>query len=177
MIAHIIGCGPSGQHWNGVGFSIGVNDCFKFGQTTDYLVVVNSLDNYPERKKIVEESRPRKKLLGLESWCRHPNYEHIAYMNKWRGKIERGNLYKSKTSPFIAVTMAYSFGYDKIVLWGVDFVDHPNVNGAKLSAEVQNYLSLQIALQKKGCSMYLGATAEFTNEGVLKDQIPNFRIV
>jgi len=174
MICHIIGCGESGKYWDGNGFSIGVNDCFKFGHHPDILIVVNNMRRFQERKKIIDATRPRVKLYGLGSWSNHPNYQHIDYMNIWKGDLKKGKLYKSKTSPFIAVTMAYSLGYDKIVLWGVDFVNHRIVKGSKLKSEVSNFESLQKALLKNGASMYLGGTNEFTNQGALKDALPNF---
>lgn len=176
MIASIIGCGPSGKYWNGEGFSIGVNDAFKWGNPTDILIVVNSLDNYPDRKQIVMESRP-KQLLALGTWSSHPSYKHIPYMNQWKGVLEKGKLYKSKTSPFIAVTLAYSMGYDKIVLYGVDFIGHPIVKGSKLRGEITAYESLQKALIKNGASMYLGGTDEHENDGVFKDLLPSFKWV
>lgn len=95
-------------------------------------------------------------------------------MNMWKGDLQKGKLYKSKTSPFIAVTMAYSLGYDKIVLWGVDFINHRIVKGSKLKSEVANFESLQKALVKNEASMYLGGTNEFTNQGALKEVLPNF---
>lgn len=174
MICHIVACGESGKYWNGKGFSIGVNDCFKFGYQTDILIVVNSFDKYPDRKKIIQSSIPREKLYALGTWSGHPKYEHIRYMNAWKGKLDKGKLYKSKTSPFIAVTMAFGLGYDKIVLWGVDFISHPVVKGQRLNEEVRNFESLQSALLKQGASMYLGGTEDFVNQGALRDLIPNF---
>lgn len=177
MICHIVACGPSGAHWNGEGYSIGVNDCAKWGHKVDNLIVVNSLNSFPARKKIVEDTRPREKLFGISCWCHHPSYQHIGYMNAWRGRLEKGKIYKSISSPFIAVTMAYRMGYDKIILWGVDFINHQSIWGSKADREVLKYADLQRALRAKGASMYLGATADFTNEGALKDVLPNFRVL
>lgn len=177
MICNIVACGPSGKYWDGNGYSIGVNDCRKWGYEVDVLLVVNSLDKYPDRKKIVADSSPREKLLALGMWCSHPKYERIPFMHPFRGTLEKGNLYKSTTSPFIAVTLAYSLGYNMIVLWGVDFDNHPVVKGHRLNSEVEMYGKLQIALRKDGCSMYLGCMDEYENEGALSGIIPNFRWV
>lgn len=177
MICHIVACGTSGRHWNGQGFAIGVNDCLKYGQNVDILLIVNSLNSFPDRKKIVEETRPRLSLMGIGCWNDHPNYTPVPYMNSWNGRIEKGKIYKSKTSPFIAATLAFKLGYDKIVLWGVDLIDHPIVKGWKKDNEVRNFVSLHKALQKRGASLYLGATEDFTNEGALSLYLPNFRIL
>lgn len=177
MICHIIGCGPSGVHWNGQGFSIGVNDCLKFGHNVDILLIVNSLNATPDRKKIVEDTRPRENLFGISCWNQHPNYVPVPFMNAWNGRLEKGKIYKSKSSPFIAVTMAAAKGYDKIVLWGVDMTDHPIIKGSKLDREVANFISLRDALIRKGASLYLGATQEFTNQGALSAHLPNFRML
>lgn len=174
MICNIVACGPSGKYWDGKGYSIGVNDCRKWGHEVDILLIVNSLDKYPERKKIVQDSRPREKLLGLGMWNGHPKYEPVPYMNKWRGTLEHGKIYKSSSSPFIAATIAYNLGYDKIVLWGVDMNDHPIIKGPRLASEIGVFASLQNELLKKGCSMYLGQVEGFENTGALAGLIPGF---
>lgn len=174
MIANIVACGPSGAQWDGRGFSIGVNDCRKWGYDVDILIVVNSLDKYPDRKKIVQDSRPRQELLGLGMWSSHPCYKRIGYMNQWKGKLEKGKLYKSKSSPFIAATLAYSLGYDKIVLWGVDFEKHPFIHSERLSVEVANFASLQKELERNGASMYVGQAEGFEYDGALADVLPRW---
>lgn len=174
MICNVVACGPSGKYWNGKGYSIGVNDCRKWGHEVDILICINSLSKYPDRKQIVMDSRPREKFLAMGgSWSTHPCYERIAYMNHWRGKLEK-KLYRSISSPFVAVTLAYSLGYDKIILWGVDMTDHPIIKGQKQRSEVEKFVSLQNELLKKGCSMYLGQTEGFENTGALAGLIPGF---
>jgi hypothetical protein len=55
----ILGCGESGQYWDGIGDSIGVNDCWKFGHPTDYLMVLDPPGRFTEdRRKIIRESKP-----------------------------------------------------------------------------------------------------------------------
>jgi hypothetical protein len=126
MTCHIIGLGPTAKHWNREGFSIGVNDCFR-NHHTDLLVVVNVFKDF-NRTKIVQDSRPKQLLSYLAFWASHPCYKFIGHFNPWKGKLRRGELYYSNNSPFLAASYAFNLGYDDIVLWGVDFTDHPVIN-------------------------------------------------
>lgn len=171
---------PIGQYWNGEEFSIGVNDCKKWGYEVDILFIGDSLNEYPDRKKVVEDSRPRQFLLGHEAWwSTHPSYKPmpcvycIPHGTPWRG-LEKAKLYQRYSSPLIAVTLAYSMGYDEIVLWGIDFANHPFLRGHRLKQEVVMYMFVQNELLKDKCSMYLGEVEGFTNNGALGGLIPNF---
>jgi hypothetical protein len=168
MIASIIGCGQTAQLWNGEGYSIGVNDCWKYGIITDRLIVVNSLNKWPERRKVVLNSTPKDGLYSMISnFVHHPNYKHIGSMQRWKGNYKPGILYNSITSPFISLSMAHNIGYKEIVLWGVDLVDHPNVKGYSLNREVMQFDTFCKSLLKEGTKVYLGS--EF---GALKEILP-----
>lgn len=196
MIAHIIGCGDSGSRWPGTGFSIGVNDCWKFGKETSALLLVNSLLQFPERRKIVDEARPRHGLYTNQPTFRnHPCYKPLTarpvcvpIKENQKGRLEhyggradkiyQGRLYMTGTSsPIIAVSIAWGMGFDKIILWGVDFVDHRSIFGKKKDREVSKYADFNRALNRQGASMYLGATETFNNTGSLAGLIPNFKYV
>lgn len=171
MICSIIGCGITAKLWNGEGYSIGVNDCWKYGLITDRLIVVNSLNKWQDRRKVVLDSTPKDGLYSMiANFNHHPNYKHIGPMQRFRPNrfgIKPGVLYYSSTSPFIALSMAHNLGYKEIVLWGVDLVDHPNVKDNSLRREIQQFDSFCKALLKEGTNVYLGS--EF---GALKDYLP-----
>jgi hypothetical protein len=186
MIAHIIGCGDSGKHWPGTGFSIGVNDCWKFGKETSCLLIVNNFHQYPERKEIIWNSTPKHGFYtNMPGFATHPNYKPLIIPRErplipFTGRttrVQKGYLYKSITSPIIAVSLAWSMGFDKMVLWGVDFVNHNSVNGKKADREVSKYVEFNRALNKQGAGMYLGATDTFNNTGAFAGLLPNFKYV
>jgi hypothetical protein len=170
MICNIIGCGPTAKHWNLEGFSIGVNDCFRF-HPTDYLIVVNTFKEY-QRTKIVQESRPKHLFSYLSFWASHPCYKYIGDFNPWRGKLTKGVLYYSNNSTFMAASMAFNMGYDEIVLWGVDFTGHVNINHEKkinddgpstLDKAFNDFHSFQEELLKQKASLYLGHKGSLLN--------------
>jgi hypothetical protein len=170
MTCHIIGLGPTAKHWNREGFSIGVNDCFR-NHPTDLLVVVNTFKDY-NRTKIVQDSRPKALLSYLAFWASHPCYKFIGHFNPWKGKLRRGELYYSNNSPFMAASYAFNLGYDDIVLWGVDFTDHPVINDRNrvndngpttLQKTLNDWESFTEELSKQNCRVYLGIKGSLLN--------------
>lgn len=168
MICSIIGCGPSANNWKGEGYSIGVNDCWAKGLITDRLIVVNGFRKYPDRLKVIQNSTPKDGLYSqIGSFAHHPNYKHIGTMQRWKGNLKPEILYYSSTSPFIGISMAHNMGFKEIVLYGVDFIDHPTVKNNSLKRELMQYDSFCKALLKEGTKVYLGS--EF---GALKEILP-----
>lgn len=124
MIANIVALGETAKQWNGEGFSIGVNDCFRWGKPTDNLVLVDSLRSIPTRKNIVTKSNPEILWSNMSCWTFHPSFKPLGQTFHWKGRFVPGNLYHSNNSPFIAVTLAYRLGYRTMILWGGRF-EHP----------------------------------------------------
>lgn len=172
MVASVIGCGQTATNWDGSGYSIGVNDVWRFGLITDRLIVVNSLTKWPDRRSIVLRSTPKDGLYSqISSFSHHPNYKHIGPMQRWRSKLLPGTLYHSSTSPFIGVSMAHNMGFKEIVLYGVDFISHPNVKDNSLVNEMRYYETFSKALLKEGTKVYLGSEV-----GALKEILPIWKI-
>lgn len=167
MKIHIIGCGDSAKHWKGESPSIGVNDCFKFGYNPTYLVILNSPNQFtPDRLQIIKNTKPHKVYTDNPiSWGRvitdipihHFNSRQWSNSNRLQ-KLSKNYLYHSKTSPFAAISLAYSWGFTEIVLWGVDMVDHKTYkpgNGAYIN-EHASFKSFTMSLKEHGCNVYLG---------------------
>jgi hypothetical protein len=166
MICNVIGLGETAELWDGQGFSIGVNDCFKFRQT-DCLVVVNSFRKLPEREKIITESRPVQGFYSnMSKWSHHPFYKTLN-LQKFTKRAEPDKVYHSQTSPFIAISLAAYLGYTEIVLYGVDMVSHPAFKNHKLINEVRQYVLFVKELEKQGVKVYL-----YTNFGALAEHLP-----
>lgn len=158
-VCHIVGIGPSLKHYKRDGnFSIGCNDCFRYVET-DYLVVVSNLD--PKRAAVVNASRPKKLLTFLSRWATHPSHEHIGQLHPWKSHranmMNQGIVHSSNNTPFICASLAYNMGYREIVLWGVDFTDHPYLRGEALNKTVVDFDQLQKEFVKNGASMFLGS--------------------
>lgn len=169
MTAHIIGCGQTATNWDGSGYSIGVNDCWKYGIITDRLIVVNGFRKHPDRLKVILNSTPKDGLYSMIwGFVHHPNYKHIGSMQRWKEKnFKSGILYYSSSSPFIALSMAHNMGFKDIVLHGCDMVDHPTLKNNTLKRELRQFETFSKALLKEGTNVYLG-----TSFGALKDILP-----
>lgn len=158
----IIGCGETASQWDGKGFSIGVNDCWRFGKPTDYLVVVNTKKQFTEeRLNWIIRSQPERLYTHSEDY-RHDFPESIFFklkedcFQKWRGKLIDSTVQFSKTSPFVAISLAYSIGAKTINLYGVDFNNHKTYNPSNTSDflhEINNYKSLFQQLKAKGITI------------------------
>lgn len=186
----VVACGESGQHWDGTGESIGVNDCWKFGRPTDYLLVIDPPGRFtPDRRKIIQNSKPKHFITDSKAWLRlfydsakvdkikpHPNYKelyctngsHIKYrFSTWKGRLEQNQVQYWHTSPFPAISLAYLLGYKEIILWGVDFKTHKSWNPSKkaeLAFELQGYKELVKALDEVGVKVYIGHHNSMLNE-------------
>lgn len=170
MICSVIGCGTSATKWPGDGYSIGVNDCWKYGFITDRLIVVNSLTKFPERHRTVINSTPKDGLYShLSTFNHHPNYKHIRSMQRWKGSLKADILYYSSSSPFIALSMAHNMGFKEIILYGVDMVDHPTLKSNAMKREVMQFETFCKALSKTGTNIYIG-----TSFGALKEILPTW---
>lgn len=179
----VVGCGnETGQYWGGQGESIGVNDCWKFGHPTDYLLVIDAPSRFtPIRKKIIERSKPKHFIADSKGWLRYfydpdkverikPNMNHkelfctngselIKYrFSKWAGTLHKDRIQYSHTSPFAAISLAYVLGYKEITLWGVDFKTHQAWREGKpqMEVELQNYKALFEELEKVGVEVKVG---------------------
>ena len=162
----VLGCGPSGADWNGDGYCIGVNDCFKFGRHPDRLIVINSNFEF-ERRQIIEATKPKDGLWShLTYWSRRPDYRPLA-TQQFRHHYQPGIIYHSKTSPFVALSMAATLGAAEIVMYGVDFDNHPIVKDYVLEEEKNTYLRFIKFLESKNIKVYLG-----TKSGCFKNSLP-----
>jgi len=167
MKINIIGLGSTSKYWDGVGPSIGVNDMKRLGFDPTYLLIVNTPSQFaPDRMEYIKATKPHKFYTDQpNTWGKlFPSIPVIqinsriwANSNKLQ-KISRNYLYHSKTSPFLAISMAFAWGFNEIILWGVDMVDHHRYKpgeGAFLN-EYASYKSFCASLKEAGCNVYLG---------------------
>lgn len=159
MTCHILGLGPSIHNYKPDGnFSIGCNDSFKY-HPSNYLICVSGLG--PERDRVVMESRPEKLFAFRPPYNRHPAYQYIGQIHPWRddrpNRLDKGIIYSSNNTPFISCVIAHNLGYKEIVLWGVDFTDHPNIKDTALEVAKGHFLQLNVSLSKMGTRLYLGS--------------------
>jgi hypothetical protein len=172
MTCHILGLGPSIVNYRPDGdFSIGCNDSFRYSPS-NILIVVSNLSQ--ERTRIVEQSRPEKLLSFMPEWSHHPNYEYIGQLHRWRtdrperNRLDKGKVYHSNNTPFISCSVAFNLGYKEIVMWGVDFIDHPNIKGTSLETAKKDFNSMHEGFKENGVSLYLGSEGSTLNIPIWK---------
>jgi hypothetical protein len=167
MTIHVLGLGQSASNYKGQTPCIGVNDCLKWGFQPTYLLILNTPSQFtPDRMEWIERTRPNK------LYTNNPNNWKSIFSNvenfESRGwaasnqlqKISKNYLYHSKTSPFAAISLAFTWGYTEIVLWGVDMVNHrvysPNGNEGSFLNEMASYKTFIASLNDVGVKVFLG---------------------
>lgn len=168
MRINILGLGDSAKHYKGQGPLIGVNDAKRWGFEPEYLLLLNTPVQFTkDRLEIIKNTRVKTRIFSNspDKWkkvfredVQLFNSRSWSHSNRLQ-KISKNYLYHSKTSPFAAISLAYSFGYDEIVLWGVDFVNHRAYSPGKdmFRHEIDNYKSFCMSLNEVGVKVYLGS--------------------
>lgn len=164
MTCHVLGLGPSIKSFRPDGnLTIGCNDIYRYHET-DIVIVVSNLPY--NRAIFVHNARPKMLLSHMPRWYAHPSFERLPEMLHWRSDREnvlKNGIFKSTNTPFIAATYAFSLGFTEIVLWGVDFTDHPLIKDTYLETTKLHFSQLQEALLKNRASMFLGNSGSTLN--------------
>lgn len=155
MIVHVIGLGETAKEFKTDGnIRIGVNDV----DWCDYQVCVDKPKAFNGYRLntivgIIVSDKCKGFYSHLEEWNICEAFKKIelkaihAHNNRWNEFIPSSN-----NSPFVACGVAYKyFNATEIRLWGVDFNDHPNINGDMREQAVKDFQELQKILNKKGC--------------------------
>ncbi len=156
----ILACGESGSEWDGLGPSLGVNDCWKFGKPTDWLLCVQTMQQMrrepPERLKTILDSKPLIFYTHKREWEGKFSQVNLIELHRWKGKLIKGKIQFSRTSPFIAIIMAYNIGFDTINLYGVDHNTHKYYSPGQSKDfidEMKNYKELFKQLKAEGVTI------------------------
>ena len=150
---NIVACGPTAELWDGKGESLGVNDCEKTGKKVDKLLVVDFPLKFSKERFDVIQNSSADFYTQLMAWNKYkPHRFNLINFNRWRGRLEPGKVACSLTSPFVAISLAWSWGYQEIILWGVDMNNRREYH----DEEVSNIKSLCACLWKDGVRVVLG---------------------
>lgn len=166
---HIIACGESAKHWTGQGPALGVNDAGKWGYPLDNLLVCNRPTVFNgERLQAIISTKVKTFYSWKGAWAEwFPNWKKLNLVT-WYGTLNPKQVYSSNTSPFIAISLAYTLGYNEIVLWGVDMINHKvfHGNNPQTQREVTDYMDMISQMKVNGVNVYLGA-----NGSILDDKL------
>jgi len=175
MTISIIASGQSAENWTPEGLSIGCNDAGKWGNLLDAILVCNRPEQFSkERMEIIKNTKVEKFYSNKSNWSQwFPKWEKVPLVT-WYGSYNPKQVYSSNTSPFIAISLAAKLGAKKIVLWGVDFVNHKTYSAGnpQTQREVKAYLELIEAMKPHGVSVYLGAKGTAFDDHIQLDLKP-----
>lgn len=178
MKVSIIGLGATAKDFKPDGsISIGVNDV----QGCDYQVCVDRPSAFTNERisnfksiaiDYLSEVAQSYKIYDELDFVM-PTFKMFTQINEWkellRIEIEpielkaiaaHGDRWgkfipSSNNSPFVACGVAWKFfAATEIYLYGVDFQDHPNINGAMREQAVEDFKLLQKILNVRGCFIY-----------------------
>jgi len=164
MTIHLIGSGETGSKWPGIGPSIGCNDASKWGHPIDYLLLLNGPGQFQEsRRQVIISTQPKKVYTNQpHHWKKHfENVNEITPLRRWStgSPVKKGIYYHSSTSPFVGLSLAYNWGFNNVVMWGVDLVNHHRF-GRGQKAHIQEMLKFDSyikALQGQGMKVFIGS--------------------
>lgn len=148
-------------------FSIGVNDIWRVVET-DVVVCLDYPSVFPpDRIKVINECKPKAFYSQIVQWDIRPDFVKIELLDGYPDNfcnLDLPKFHKSACSPFVAVEIAWKYYYaDEIHLFGVDLVNHPNLNGELCTKIRLHFRNLKVALEKKNCKLIVHG------EGILKD--------
>lgn len=145
MVINIVAVGESAWDWykTPCDYSIGVNDCGKWMAAVNELLIVNSPKMFPpERLETIKRTKFDKVKTNSHNWDKifppniYPGNEVIR-LQAFSKHLKKGHIYSSKSSPFVAMSLAFNMGATDIILHGVDMVNHKvfNPNNVQRSSE------------------------------------------
>jgi hypothetical protein len=161
MTVSIVGLGSSAKDWHKIpcDLSIGVNDALKWGKDPDQLVLINFERKFTvERLKLIKATKG-KVWTHTSTWKKHFPKAEVIRLTPFVYGIHPGLIYCSKTSPLVAMSLAYKQGANDLILWGVEFTNHKSyLKGTKQGDyEIAIYKKFIEQLKKKGVNVWLGA--------------------
>lgn len=172
MIVSVVACGESASEWYQTphDYSIGVNDCFKLGYGVNELIVVNSPKNFtPERLETIKRTKFDKVKTNSGNWDKIFPQNEIIRMQSFGKYLKKGHIYSSKSSPFVAMSIAFNMGATDVILHGCDYIDHPAIKDKLLNYEIRQIQNFTRLMADQGTKTWLAK-----DYGALKGIIPHW---
>jgi hypothetical protein len=161
MTFTVVGCGNSAQNWVPNGPSIGCNDCEKFGNGVDYLVLVNSPNKFKHRINTILRTKAQVLTNMPGTWIKHFSKDRLTQirLSPFVVRVRPGMIYSSGTTPIICMSVAIAKGATKIILWGVDMVNHQTfrIGVKKGDQEISVYRKFFKEVKLLGIEVFRGA--------------------
>lgn len=158
MIVSVVACGESADGWCATpyDYSIGVNDAYKWGTGFNELLLINQPKSFtPVRLETIKSTKFDKVLTHSGTWDKiFPQNERIR-LQSFSKHLIKGRVYSSKTSPFVALSLAFNLGATDIILHGVDLVNHPAIKDKLLNYEIRQIQNFTRMMADQGTKTWL----------------------
>lgn len=158
MTVSIIGCGPTAEGWFNTpcDLSIGVNDCLKWGKNTDWLVVINR--KFPkDREAVIKASEPKQFLTTIDYWQKVFGPNQKLRLQQFSKHVKKGHVYSSRTSPFVALSLAFNAGAKDVIMFGCDLQNHPVIKDKLRDYELRQFERFCRELASQGCQVWVSS--------------------
>lgn len=178
MRCNVLGLGPSLRIFQKelpAGITVGVNDIWK-RYRVDYVVCIDKPDVFaPERREVIEQCTPAAFYSHIDLWEQYhgERFRQLNLTGRFAAnKFDDWNaLPRGLDSTYIACMVAYHLGARGIVLYGADFIGHPNLDEPGKIKRIQDcYRALEYHMRVKNCRLYLGG-----GDGALKGILPTIK--
>jgi hypothetical protein len=156
MKVAILGTGLSVNEYLPVyDFSIGVNDIWKYVKCQAVVCLNPPKDFTPERLKIINECTPEVFYSNMVIWDTRKDFQKIDFEVGYPNifiSLDTHKFWKSYCSPFVACQIAYKYYHaTEIHLFGVDLINHPQLDKAICKQIKIHFKNLIKALAEKKC--------------------------
>ena len=170
MVCSVIGLGKSAEGYENKGEqAIGVNDAYKI-YPVDYLICVDPPVRFNKKRlATIRNSSPIEFLSHYSEWASFmPMFRQIKLAPiRFDLRYLDSDLYcYSDNSPFVAVVHAYKMGASEIVMYGVDFVDHPALNKDEHHNKriLKMYFELSKELARRNVKLYVSSNLSLLSQ-------------
>lgn len=158
MIISVVACGKTAEGWHNTpcDLSIGCNDCARFGKDTDWLVVINR--KFPaDREVVIKASEPKKFFSTIDYWQKQFPKSETLRLQRFSKHVKKGHVYSSRTSPFVALSLAFNAGANDVIMFGVDLTSHPVIKDKLRDYELRQFERFCRELAKQGCQVWVSS--------------------
>lgn len=150
--------------------TVGVNDIWKYVKTDIIVCLDHPKVFYPERIKIIEQSRPHVFYSQIVMWDIRKDFKKIILENGYPDRfcnLDTVGFQKSFMSPFVAIQIAWKYHDAKeIHIFGVDLVNHPHLDRPLCGRIKRHFDNLRSALKLKGCEIIVHGSGILTNQSM-----------
>jgi len=164
MKSYVLGTGPSVLYFGNKirkEIVVGVNYVWQY-YPADIVISCDKPMRLPDWKlQIICNGLQRQFISPYQEWqdIVH-NFIHKPFTGCGRGNLKDLDditvLSYAANGGYAAIVQAYHLGAKEIICYGIDFTNHPAIDGKMAEKEIQRILMLRDVLKQRGVEMFVG---------------------